>query len=151
MNRKKLLTIISLIVVIGAVSLLLYFGVRMNSGPVDENAARLEALDEASTKDDKGDPIIMLPKEEVSKFFITDSNGIFLNFEKDGEKWIYKDYPKMDINQDRIDKILNYLLEVKAIDYIEDGNPDDYGITKDSKMYTIEDASGKNKNKRDDL
>ncbi|MBP5326107.1 MAG: hypothetical protein J6Y86_11510, partial [Pseudobutyrivibrio sp.] len=66
-------------------------------------------LDQASEISDDGEQILYLPKEEIYEFSITDANNILLNFEKKDDKWIYVDDPSIEINGDRIDKILNYL------------------------------------------
>ena len=102
-------------------------------------------LDQASEITDDGEQILYLPKEEIYEFSITDANNILLNFEKKDDKWIYVDDPSMEINGDRIDKILNYLCDIRVVDIIElDGEADakDYGLSQESPMCIIKDAGG---------
>ena len=102
-------------------------------------------LDQASEITDDGEQILYLPKEEIYEFSITDANNILLNFEKKDDKWIYVDDPSMEINGDRIDKILNYLCDIRVVDIIElDDEADamEYGLSQESPMCIIKDAGG---------
>lgn len=102
-------------------------------------------LDQASEITDDGEQILYLPKEEIYEFSITDANNILLNFEKKDEKWIYVDDPSMEINGDRIDKILNYLCDIRVVDIIElddEADAKDYGLSQESPMCIIKDAGG---------
>ena len=100
-------------------------------------------LDQASEITDDGEQILYLPKEEIYEFSITDANNILLNFEKKDDKWIYVDDPSMEINGDRIDKILNYLCDIRVVDIIElddEADAKDYGLSQESPMCIIKDA-----------
>ncbi|SCX77024.1 protein of unknown function [Pseudobutyrivibrio sp. AR14] len=102
-------------------------------------------LDQASEITDDGEQILYLPKDEIYEFSITDANNILLNFEKKDDKWIYVDDPSMEINGDRIDKILNYLCDIRVVDIIElDDEADamEYGLSQESPMCIIKDAGG---------
>ncbi|WP_406544383.1 DUF4340 domain-containing protein [Pseudobutyrivibrio sp.] len=102
-------------------------------------------LDQASEITDDGEQILYLPKEEIYEFSITDANNILLNFEKKDDKWIYVDDPSMEINGDRIDKILNYLCDIRVVDIIElddEADAKDYGLSQESPMCIIKDAGG---------
>ena len=102
-------------------------------------------LDQASEITDDGEQILYLPKEEIYEFSITNANNILLNFEKKDDKWIYVDDPSMEINGDRIDKILNYLCDIRVVDIIElddEADAKDYGLSQESPMCIIKDAGG---------
>lgn len=102
-------------------------------------------LDQASEITDDGEQILYLPKDEIYEFSITDANNILLNFEKKDDKWIYVDDPSMEINGDRIDKILNYLCDIRVVDIIElddEADAKDYGLSQESPMCIIKDAGG---------
>ena len=107
-----------------------------------EEGSHADVLDAESEKKDKGDNILLIPKDEVYSFKMTDSHGILLNFERKEEGWVYIDDPTLDINQDRIDKVLNYLTDVKFINTIVAENPEEYGLTRDSSEYSVDDANG---------
>lgn len=154
-NSKKikiglLIFVIALIIVF---SVIFYISYRNNAEnpplglinePIEEtnsNPSHADKLDKKSTKKDKGDQIIYMEKDEVYSFSFPDSNGILLSFEKVDGKWIYPDDTDIEINQDRIDNILNYLCDIHCIDYIENANGEDYGLDQDSKTCTIQDSS----------
>ena len=102
-------------------------------------------LDQASEITDDGEQILYLPKEEIYEFSITDANNILLNFEKKDDKWIYVDDPSIEINGGRIDKILNYLCDIRVVDIIElddEADAKDYGLSQESPMCIIKDAGG---------
>lgn len=102
-------------------------------------------LDQASEISDDGEQILYLPKEEIYEFSITDANNILLNFEKKDDKWIYVDDPSIEINGDRIDKILNYLCDIRVVDIIElddESKAEDYGLSQEAPMCIIKDAGG---------
>lgn len=113
---------------------------------LDGSEDQAEVLDEASEIEDEGDNVILLDNEEVYSFQMTDSNNILLTFERDGDDWVYTDDPSIDINEDRIEKLLNYITDVRFVDIIanedEDGNGDEYGLNQDSPVYIIKDANG---------
>ncbi|SHJ31130.1 DUF4340 domain-containing protein [Pseudobutyrivibrio xylanivorans] len=110
--------------------------------PVTVETSHAEKLDKKSTDKDKGDQIIYMEKDEVYSFSFPDSNGIILGFEKEDGKWVYPDDPDIEINQDRVDKILNYLCDIHCVEYIEDANGEDYGLDQNSKTFTIQDSAG---------
>ena len=113
---------------------------------LDGSDEQAEVLDEASEIEDEGDNVILLDNEEVYSFQMTDSNNILLTFERDGDDWVYTDDPSIDINEDRIEKLLNYITDVRFVDIIanedEDENGDEYGLNQDSPVYIIKDANG---------
>jgi len=47
----------------------------------------------------------------------------------------------LDINQDRIDKILNYISNIKFIDIITTEDGEAYGLNQNSPVYIISDAN----------
>lgn len=111
----------------------------------DEEYTHADALDDASEVEDEGQQILYLPKEEVSKFSITDSNGILVVFEKQGDKWIYVDDPTIEIDNDRAGKVLNYLCDIRFIDNIsldDECDAEEYGLSQESQLCIIEDAGG---------
>ncbi|SOB90734.1 DUF4340 domain-containing protein [Pseudobutyrivibrio ruminis] len=113
---------------------------------LDNSEDTAEVLDEASEIEDEGENVILLDNEEVYSFQITDSNNIMLTFERDGDDWVYPDDSTIDINEERIEKLLNYITDVRFVDVIvndsEDGDGDEYGLNQDSPVYTIKDANG---------
>ena len=111
------------------------------SEPVSEEEKHVEELDKVSEKEDDGEQVIFLPKSEVYSFLMTDSNGIVLNFEKTDAGWVYLDDKDFNLDQNRIEKILNYLCDVRAVEFIENANGDEYGLNAESKSYTLVDGS----------
>jgi len=113
---------------------------------LDGSEDQAEVLDEASEIEDEGENVILLDNEEVYSFQMTDSNNILLTFERDGDDWVYTDDPSIDINEERIEKLLNYITDVRFVDIIanenEDENGDEYGLNQDSPVYIIKDANG---------
>ena len=88
----------------------------------------------------KGDKIL-ISKDDIYSFSMTDSNGILLTFEKQGDTWVYVDDESLDINEDRIDKVLNYLCQVKFINSFQTDSAKDYGLTQESPQYILYDAN----------
>lgn len=111
---------------------------------LDGSEDQAEVLDEASEIEDEGENVILLDNEEVYSFQMTDSNNILLTFERDGDDWVYTDDPSIDINEERIEKLLNYITDVRFVDIIanEDEDGDEYGLNQDSPVYIIKDANG---------
>ncbi|WP_157752336.1 DUF4340 domain-containing protein [Pseudobutyrivibrio ruminis] len=111
---------------------------------LDGSEDQAEVLDEASEIEDEGENVILLDNEEVYSFQMTDSNNILLTFERDGDDWVYTDDPSIDINEERIEKLLNYITDVRFVDTIstDDENGDKYGLNQDSPVYIIKDANG---------
>ena len=111
---------------------------------LDGSVDQAEVLDEASEIEDEGENVILLDNEEVYSFQMTDSNNILLTFERDGDDWVYTDDPSIDINEERIEKLLNYITDVRFVDTIstDDENGDKYGLNQDSPVYIIKDANG---------
>ena len=50
-----------------------------------------DMLDKESEKDDAGEEILLISKDDIYSFSMTDSNGILLTFEKQGDTWVYVD------------------------------------------------------------
>ncbi len=111
---------------------------------LDGSEDQAEVLDEASEIEDEGENVILLDNEEVYSFQMTDSNNIVLTFERDGKDWVYTDDTSIDINEERIEKLLNYITDVRFVDTIstDDENGDKYGLNQDSPVYSITDANG---------
>lgn len=111
---------------------------------LDGSEDQAEVLDEVSEIEDEGENVILLDNEEVYSFQMTDSNNILLTFERDGDDWVYTDDPSIDINEERIEKLLNYITDVRFVDTIstDDENGDKYGLNQDSPVYIIKDANG---------
>ncbi len=101
-----------------------------------------DQLDYESSKQDDGDEIYMIPKEDVFSFSFIDANGIMLNFEQRDDKWIYVDNESIELNEDRVDKILNYLCDIRCTDTITAADPEGFGLNQDSKEYRVTDYSG---------
>jgi len=101
-----------------------------------------ETLDAASETEDEGQQIFFIEKSDVQKFSLTDANGILLEFQRDGDQWICTDEESLDLNEERVDKILNYICDVRFVEsYIsEDGS--EYGLTADSDIFVVEDSGG---------
>ena len=100
-----------------------------------------DVLDMESEKDDAGEEILLISKDDIYSFSMTDSNGILLTFEKQGDTWVYVDDESLDINEDRIDKVLNYLCQVKFINSFQTDSAKDYGLTQESPQYILYDAN----------
>lgn len=101
-------------------------------------------LDEASEIEDEGEYVIKMDKNEVYSFQLTDNKDIILNFERKADKWIYSDDTSIELNQERVDKILNYLTDVRFLNVIalgDDKDSDSYGLSQDSPVYVIKDAN----------
>ena len=134
-----------LVLVVAALFFMLMLAVKDEDGTFFEGGSSeqttADKLDKASEKEDKGEQVILLPKEDIYKFSITDANGIVLNFERNDEEWIYTDNTKMDISEDRIDKVLNYLSDVRCTKVMTDVNGEDYGLSQLSTEYRITDSS----------
>lgn len=105
------------------------------------SSSHAKKLDEMSTDEDRGDQIIYMEKDEVYHFSFPDSNGIQLGFDKVDGKWIYPDDTDIELNQDRIDKILNYLCDIHCTKYIEQADGADFGLDQDSKTFIIQDSA----------
>ena len=107
-----------------------------------EEMSHADSLDEESTKEDEGETILFMPKDEVYGFTMTDANGIILEFEKRGEEWVYIDDETLDINETRIDKVLNYLSNIQFINSISTEDGSEYGLSQESRLYILSDGSG---------
>lgn len=101
-----------------------------------------DMLDMESEKDDAGEEILLISKDDIYSFSMTDSNGILLTFKKQGDTWVYVDDESLDINEDRIDKVLNYLCQVRFINSFQTDSAKDYGLTQESPQYILYDANG---------
>lgn len=113
---------------------------------LDGSEDQVEVLDEASEIEDEGENVILVDKNEVYSFQMIDSNNIILDFEKQDDQWVYSDDSSLDIDEERIDKILNYLTDVRFVDIItvkdDKEAGDKYGLNQDSSVYVIKDAGG---------
>ena len=99
-------------------------------------------LDEQSSIEDEGDQVFYLSNEEVSAVSITDSNGIFATFERTDGGFTYTDNNEISINADRIESIINYLCDIRAINSLEVEDAAEYGLTQDSDLFVVVDSAG---------
>jgi hypothetical protein len=142
-TKLVLLIIFVLVVVAFVVFLFLNHGNKADTtSSVDTSDKRVELLDKKSDDKDKGQQIFMMPKDEVYKFSMTDADGIFLNFLRKGNEWVYEDDDTLDINEDRIDKILNYLTNIYFVDSLNVDDAEEYGLSQESRMFILTDGSG---------
>ncbi|SDB10094.1 protein of unknown function [Pseudobutyrivibrio sp. YE44] len=132
--------IIILVVAFGFIILGTLFG-DIGSNLFGDSEDPAKVLDEKSLEDDSGNNIILMPKEEIYTFSMTDEDDVVLNFSKKGEGWEYTDNPNIKIDEKRIDYVLNYLSDVKYIDVIEGEDPEKYGLVKESPVAIITDSS----------
>ncbi len=107
----------------------------------DAEPDHAEILDNISVEEDDGETIFLIPKEDVKSFSIIEANDVMLNFERNNNQWIYIDQPDLKFNQDRLDKILNYLCDVRYISIISAENGEEYGLSQNSKAYTVTDSA----------
>ncbi|CBK74698.1 hypothetical protein CIY_19890 [Butyrivibrio fibrisolvens 16/4] len=145
--QSKGLKIVLLILVFALLGLIIFYsifnykeggiGVSGRGKEQDAETSKAALLDEASLDKEKGEQIIYISKDEIYKFSMTDSNGIVLGFEYIDDKWVYTDDPDMNINQERIDKILNYLSDIRSVEIIENADGSKYGLSQDSKTFTL--------------
>ncbi len=146
-NSSNLIKIALVVVAIILLVLILVFTLKdsrkqeanSSTSTVEKTA---EVLDEASEIEEEGEQIFLIPKDEVYSFSMTDAHGILLDFEKEDDKWVYVDDDSLDINQDRIDKILNYITDIKFIDVINAEDGTQYSLDQESPLYIISDANG---------
>ncbi len=108
----------------------------------DEGSEHADSLDELSLKTDEGETIFLIPQEDIKSFSITEANNVVLNFERDGDEWIYVEQPDIRFNQDRLGKILNYISDIRSLETIEAENGEEYGLTRESKEYAVADYAG---------
>ncbi len=144
---KIKLVLVILFVILVLVFALLFFknkGVDTASSLNEEVATEThaEVLDESREVEDLGEQIFLMPKDEIYEFSMTDANGILLKFVRHGSDWVYEDDEALDINEDRIDKVLNYLSDIRFVDSFQTDDGNEYGIGQDSKMYIMTDANG---------
>lgn len=160
--QSKKVKIVALVLAVLFVILLVFLSLRNNQAinnadkssdnnemSVDDNTMEssdepslADVLDKESLVEDEGDEIIYLPKNEIYKFEMTDANGILLNFELQDGKWIYLDNKEIVLNQKRIDNVLNYLCDIRAVEYIEDANGEEFGLNQEAPICSIEDSTG---------
>lgn len=119
----------------------------MNPGPkfdfsADGDTTKAEQLDEISEEEDEGEQVFYLSKEDVYGFSFTDAHGIYLTFEKRDDDWVCTDNESIDVDANRVDKLLNYLTDVRFIDTVETDSPEEYGFNDESKSYHVVDGSG---------
>ncbi len=112
-----------------------------NKGFFNKHKDLASQLDEESTKEDDGNNIILMPNDEIYSFSFTDADGVNLHFERTDDGWVYVDNPKISIDSDRVNCVLNYLGDVKCIDVIRDADPEKYGLVKESPVAVITDSS----------
>ena len=140
-NKSNIFKLIVALIGIGILVLMiiLYSKSNMNS---TGGADRAEVLDKESQKKDKGEQVFLIPKDDVHEFTLTDANGLLLNFENTDGEWICIDNTSLDINEERIDKVLNYLCDVRCIGILTDVDAKSYGIDESAKEYRVTDSSG---------
>ena len=101
-----------------------------------------DELDEESATEDDGEQVFFMPKEDVYSFSMTDAHGILLTFDRQDDQWIYTGDKSLDVNEERIDKILNYLCDVRFEKVYDDKNGSKYNLDQSADMYIIADSSG---------
>lgn len=147
-KRRSNITKIILIIVAVLAIILIILGVLTGNGVLKPKSDSLvDILDEESEEEDEGKSIFMIPKDDVYEFTITDSNGIILKFSRSEDGWIYADDEDIKLNQERMDKVLNYLCDIKFIDSLKGGTEDDYndknfGLNADSVICSVTDYNG---------
>ena len=146
-NTSNVIKISMVVVAIILLGLILIFTLKNSRkqeliSPTSTIEKTAEVLDEASEIEEEGERILLIPKDEVYSFSMTDAHGILLDFRKDDDKWVYVDDDSFEINQDRIDKVLNYITDIKFVDVITAENGIEYGLDQESPMYIIADANG---------
>ena len=146
-NKSNIFKIALIILTVILLGLILFFTLRKTReqeliSPTSKIEKTAEVLDEASEIEEEGERILLFPKDEVYSFSMTDAQGIELNFQlNDDGKWIYVDNDSYEINQDRIDKLLNYITDIRFIDVISSEDGSKYGLDQNSPMYVISDAN----------
>lgn len=136
-NVIKLVTVIIGVVLLGFM-IILY----SKNGKISNEMSRARVLDEESIKKDKGKQVFLIPKDDIQKISITDANGIVMDFEYSDDHWQYLDDKTLALDEDRIDKVLNYLCDVRCIGTITEKSGDKYGLNQSSKEYRVTDTSG---------
>ena len=144
MSKNSKIFKIGIAVALGLAIILSVIGIvqYLNNKETNENKTYADTLDEYSLVEDSGEKILLIPKDEVTSFSMTDSNGILLAFEKEGDEWVYVDDPSLDMNEDRIDKVLNYIMDISFVDTIDAIDGTDYNLDQNSPMYIVNDSNG---------
>ena len=101
-----------------------------------------DILDEESEVDDTGEQVFFIDKSEVDSFSFTDANGILLDFSKDGNEWICVGNEDLDLDEERVDKVLNYICDIKFVEMYDSTDGAEYGITDESDLFIVEDSGG---------
>jgi hypothetical protein len=101
----------------------------------------IEKLEESSEKEDAGESVFFINKSDIATFAFTDNNGIYLTFEKKDDEWILKNETTLDIDEERVDTLLNYLSNVRFVDAISTEEPEKYGLTMESPIFSISDSN----------
>lgn len=151
-KMAKTYVLIFAILLIGVFALSLYLGHRTSkdTAPLDDREpASVEEeedyaaiLDEKSTMDDEGQVVFSIPKDEIVGFSFVDSSGIIIPIDLSSGSPVYTDNDKLKIHADRVDKMLNYLCEIKSVDFYKDANQEDFGLSQDSPVAEIQDVAG---------
>lgn len=140
MEKNNIIKIVAV-----AVGVALLFGMiflYLNKGDGAGELSRPQLLDEESLDKDEGKQVFLIPKDDIHRFSITDANGIVLEFEYENDHWIYLDDKTINVNEDRIDKILNYLSDVRCTATLTDDDGEKYGLNQDSIEYRVTDSAG---------
>ncbi|WP_167511381.1 DUF4340 domain-containing protein [Pseudobutyrivibrio xylanivorans] len=144
--QSKYFKIGLLCLVVILLALLIFFslgkGDKVFLGVSSEEQTYADALDKESEEKDEGEEVFMIPKEDVYSFLITDSNGIRLTFENQDDNWICTDNTDIDIDENRVDKLLNYLCDVRCVNSYSDVDGSVYGLDQTSKEYRVTDSAG---------
>ena len=135
--QSKKLKVCLVIAVVVLLILALFLSLRNKNKATDH----ADILDEASTVEDEGEQILLIPREEITDFAITDSNGILLNFGRENDQWVYLDNSEIKLNQDRMEKVLNYICDVRCVDTIQAEDGEKYHLNQDSKCCIIGDST----------
>ena len=140
MEKSKIIKIAAVALGIALIGFMIV--IYTKKGHYGDEMSRAQLLDEESLSKDDGKQVFLIPKEDVSKFSITDANGIVLEFEYSGEHWQYVDEKELNIDEDRIDKVLNYICDVRCIGTLTNEDGEKYGLNQDSIEYRVTDSAG---------
>lgn len=144
LQSKKLKAFLLIFVCILLVMLIIFAigSYRDSDTGSSNNSKYIEKLDKESLKTDDGEQVVLIPKEDIYSFSFTEASGIVLNFEYIDDQWVYTDNPDIDISEDRIDKVLNYLCDIRYVDTLAGVDGEGFGLGKGSKECRITDSAG---------
>ncbi len=146
-NNSKAIKIVIIIVAVILLGLLLVVAIKRNNeqenvdSTIDTVETSTDTVDEFADTEEEGEYILLIPRDDVYSFSMTDAQGIILNFQKQDDKWVYVDNESVDINQDEINSVLDYITGIKFTEVINTDDGSEYGLDQDSPMFVITDAN----------